>query len=128
MQNRVEQFTATRPIEGELVEAATCKQTFCQWLLEDAWAWAHRSVPSAPSLPLVTPSDGSVAGLTAFLTQIAIPANLAASLQIDAASLGAANVEELRASDWAALATWSSLLPLQQRRILAQVLRSLIIS
>ena len=125
VQSRAEHFMATRQVEGEMVDAATCKETFCKWLLDDAAAWASRSVPSAPApapAPATPGCTGAiVGGLMPLLQELAIPLGLAQALHAEAASLGAAHVAELLSSDWAALKTWPSLRPLQQRRILAKI-------
>lgn len=98
MQARIEQFTATHPVEGKLHDASTCKETFCAWLLSDSAAWANRSVPIALS-PAVEEQAGAAAGFVEFLKTLAIPAELASTMHREAVALGAAHVRELVADD-----------------------------
>ena len=44
-----------------------------------------------------------------------------AALESEALALGAVNVEELAADDWQGLASWKTLLPCEQRRVLAHL-------
>ena len=117
MKNRVEQFSATTTVDGQLVEAPACKETFCKWLIEDSQAWASRSVPTAITQPPPPSTDSVIPGFSSFLAELAVPTDIAAALHKDALALGATSVAELRFGDWTALASWSLLRPLQQRRI-----------
>ena len=120
MKSRVEQFEATSPIRGELKDTPLCKETFCQWLVRNAAAWAVRgSVRAVAAAPSTAP--GTLLGLAAFCQQVHLPEDVALALEREMLSAGAVHVRELTATDWGGLASWSSLRPLQQRRILAAV-------
>jgi len=127
MQSRVWQFTATEQISARLEDLPMCKESFCQWLVRDAAAFAARARPAAPIAAGVSlqaaagPQALSVRGVAAFLGALELPATLAAALEGDARGLGAASVDELTMDDWAALPSWAQLLPLQQRRWRATV-------
>ena len=48
-----------------------------------------------------------------------VPVRKAAALEEELLSQGAVHVQELTSDDWVALQSWASLLPFEQRRLLA---------
>ena len=124
MKNRVEQFTATQVIE-KLGDVPMCKESWCQWLVGAASAWAQRSVPATPA-PAAAASgaqaaQANVRGFMEHCERASIPQDLSAALLEEAVLLGAVEVSELLVSDWQGFAAWTALRPLQQRRLLAGV-------
>ena len=59
-----------------------------------------------------------VDGLAELRDQAAIPESMRCGLQRDVEMLGAVHVRELTEPDWTNLVYWTTLRPLQQRRIL----------
>ncbi len=73
-----------------------------------------------------TPSDQfvaeSIAGLHSLMIGACIPDSKQQNLKADLEDLGAIAVQELTKEDWESLPCWKNLRPLQQRRLLQQVL------
>ena len=68
--------------------------------------------------------DDGVAGLlgmTELMRNAKVPVAKAAALAAELVMLGAVHVQELTMDDWKGLTAWAGLLPLEQRRLLAQV-------
>ena len=66
-------------------------------------------------------TSASVDGLAELMNQAAIPESMHYGLQRDVEMLGAVHVRELTEPDWTNLASWTTLRPLQQRRILRAI-------
>ena len=125
LQNRFEQFTANgRPLtKEELRSVPPCRVNWCKWIVATATAFANGAPAAAPHPRPAGGSGGAagVEGLLALTRRVSIPDGLARALHDDALAVGAANVSELTADDWAALPSWATLLPLQQRRVLSAI-------
>ena len=65
-----------------------------------------------------TSAPGTVVGLNALLVTPCVPEELAQVLRQEVLELGAVDVRELTAADWAGLLSWGQLRTLEQRRLL----------
>ena len=81
-----------------------------------------------PLLPVVGPSNadgddgvGGLLGMAELVRNAKVPVAKAAALAAELVMLGAVHVQELTQDDWKGLTAWAGLLPLEQRRLLAQV-------
>jgi len=124
--SRVEQFNATEVVTGKLKDTTKCKECFCQWVVQGASAWALRSGSPLPTLggnaaSVSESGRHGVEGLAAFLASASLPQAVSQKLAEDVVALGAVRVSELTRADWEGLASWGSLRPLEQRRLLAQL-------
>ena len=129
LQARVEVFTATAQIQGQLSDTTLCKESWCQWLLRSAEAYACRVVPSAPPDRLRSAEgpgaqiECEIRDFAQFMESAVIRASVGEALSREVVALGAVNVRELTVADWSSLPSWSQLRPLEQRRILRMVPR-----
>jgi hypothetical protein len=129
MQSRVEVFVASTTLpRNSLVDVPLCRESWAKWVVGSAAAFAARA--SRPVLPLasgpVAAADlheafGSIHGFADLMAKAVVSQTAAESLFRDVASMGAISVQELFPNDWRSLTSWPTLLPFEQRRVLASV-------
>ena len=106
--SRVELFTAVKPVPGKLKDTPLCPESWCQWVVRDAEAFAARNVDV---FGLATPQsiahlafgdDGSagpitfsVIGLADLLGRASIPPDVSSVFEQAVLDLGAIHVNEL---------------------------------
>lgn len=128
MQSRVLQFQCVAQLQ-RLDWVDPCPCCMARWIFEEANAADAASALGPPLLPLAVggppaahePGRQALQGVAELFARSALPAAFGAALEQDALALGAVAVGELTRADWEGLASWSSLLPLQRRRLLASL-------
>jgi hypothetical protein len=99
----------------------------CEWIVRSALAADAQQVLRTPLLPVAVArgppghgqEDAALVGMSALAKQAKLPLAKATSLQADLLALGAVHVQELTEADWTGLPAWATLLPFEQRRLLA---------
>ena len=99
-----------------------CAVHLAKWVRAGADQFDANSVLSAMA-PHHATGEQAVAGLRALLAAAHIHEELARVVHADVVGTGAVDVRELALSDWTSLPSWSRLRPLEQRRLLAAVVR-----
>ena len=126
MKSRVHRFLATAQVPS-LKDTEPCAQCMCKWIVRSTLAVDAQQVLRTPLLPIpVMPGhpgqgqdDAVLVGMSALAKQAKLPLAKASSLQADLLVLGAVHVQELTVADWTGLPAWATLLPFEQRRLLA---------
>ena len=123
MKSRVEQFEAHVPVpKQDMHDVPRCRESFAKWLVATSAAFASRAVLSGPELPVndghaPQPHDEPVEGLAALMSGARMPEPPYATFRDELLALGAVHVKELGPEEWPRLQAWSSLRPLEQRRL-----------
>ena len=128
MRNRFEPFRC-HSIVRKLTDGDACAAHMCQWIVNGAAEGdAQAVVQTPPVLPVVGSSDADggdgvagLLGMAELVRNAKVPVAKAAALAAELVMLGAVHVQELTQDDWKGLTAWAGLLPLEQRRLLAQV-------
>ena len=98
-------------------DSPACKQHMALWIVSGAQAHDAKQVVGLQALPH-TSVPGTVVGLHELLVTSSVPEELAQVLRQEVLELGAVDVRELTAADWAGLLSWGQLRTLEQRRLL----------
>ena len=121
MQSRVTVFAATSTI-SRLRDTLPCRRCLCYWVCESAKQHDAESALAAPLLQDPTRGAGdtsNIIGLESLAQRAYIPPGKLQQLRVDLLALGVVHVRELTEEDWRGLRCWPSLLPFEQRRLLA---------
>lgn len=129
MQSRVEMFVASVVLPRQsLVDVPLCRESWAKWVISSSRAFASRV--SAPTLPLVgemlsaaraRDSCRNVHGFAELMERAVVSPAAAEGLHRDLTAAGAVSVQELFPEDWRSLVSWATLLPFEQRRLLAAI-------
>ncbi|CAE7469421.1 unnamed protein product, partial [Symbiodinium pilosum] len=125
MQSRVLMFSATATVPN-LRDTVPCARCLCFWIRELAAQHDTRLVLQAPPSPshyaIEVPDmrrSESITGLAALAERAKLPAHKIDQIRAELEALGAIHIAELTAADWQSLSCWPTLLPFEQRRLLA---------
>ena len=125
MKNRLSLHRAVDGPQGLLRSTEPCAPRMCTWIRAKAEAYDAkvlvRSVAPAGPDTAVAPASSATAEINLLgnhFRKAAVPAPLASRLEQDVRALGAIDARELQEADWRGLPSWSSLKPLEQRRLL----------
>eukprot|EP00435_Cladocopium_sp_Y103_P070863 s313_g36.t1 len=125
MKNRMHVFTC-RAVLKDLRQTVPCASCMCKWISQGAAEADARTalqcLPPADAAP-AAPSALVVEGLADLCARAKLPAPKVKALEAELVQLGAVTVEEVGISDWKGLASFSALLPFEQRRLLQAVCR-----
>ena len=95
----------------------------CSWIRDGAAAYdARAALQPPPFLPSGVGQgtlQSKLLGMEALVQRAKLPADKAAAMESEFVRAGAVHVQELVAEDWTRLDTWNSLLPFEQRRVMA---------
>lgn len=127
IQSRVHRFSATAKV-AHLKDTEPCARCMCEWIVVSCAFVDAQPVLRAPLLPVSAASGhgqggAELLGMRALVELAQLPLAKATLLQTELLALGAVHVRELREADWKGLDAWATLLPFEQRRVLAALTR-----
>ena len=115
-------FSASRKVP-KLKDTVPCDRCMCSWIRDGAAAYDARAALQPPPFLPSGVGQGTVQskllGMEALVQRAKLPADKAAAMESEFVRAGAVHVQELVAEDWTRLDTWNSLLPFEQRRVMA---------
>lgn len=103
-----------------------CARCMCRWIVDGAATHDANAVVAAagPVLPIAVGEPSApdhVEGLQQLMSAARLSGAVVPALAADVVAAGAVHVRELTTDDWIALPSWSSLRPLEKRRLMSAV-------